>query len=130
MSMLASLLLFFIRFDFILFFVLFRSGVTQSSRWGLEVDKKLCVRGVLAENIFALGDCAVTGCAPTAQSASQQGKYLGRLFRDTKLEGQAVLAYPEFKFVNKGSLAYLGDGKGGCRTYLTSPHFLSSHLLQ
>ena len=87
-------------------------GTLQTSRWGLEVDEKLCVRGVKAENIFALGDCAVTGCAPTAQSASQQGKYLGRLFRDTKLDMHALRAYPHFKFVNKGSLAYLGDGKG------------------
>ena len=62
--------------------------------------------------MWALGDCAVSGCAPTAQSASQQGKYLGSLFRDTKMDKNAVLAHPDFKFIDKGSLAYLGDGKG------------------
>ena len=100
-------------------------GILQTSRWGLEVDEKLCVRGVTAENIFALGDCAVTGCAPTAQSASQQGKYLGRLFRDTKLEMRAVRDYPDFKFINKGSLAYLGDGKG----FLMLSYLLLFYLL-
>ena len=62
--------------------------------------------------MWALGDCAVSGCAPTAQSASQQGDYLGSLFRDTKMDMEAIEARPDFHFVNKGSLAYLGDGKG------------------
>jgi NADH dehydrogenase FAD-containing subunit len=62
--------------------------------------------------VWALGDCAVSGCAPTAQSASQQGDYLGSLFRDTKMDMEAIEARPDFQFVNKGSLAYLGDGKG------------------
>ena len=66
---------------------------------------------------FFLGDCAVSGCAPTAQSASQQGRYLGRLFRDTQLNEEFVEKYPDFKFVNKGSLAYLGDGKGKNKVY-------------
>lgn len=30
--------------------------------------------------IFALGDCTATSYAPTAQVASQQGAYLGRIF--------------------------------------------------
>ena len=68
--------------------------------------------GAPQHTVWALGDCAVSGCAPTAQSASQQGKYLGSLFRDTKMDKNAVLAHPDFKFIDKGSLAYLGDGKG------------------
>lgn len=31
-------------------------------------------------SIFALGDCTSSSYAPTAQVASQQGAYLGRLF--------------------------------------------------
>lgn len=68
--------------------------------------------GAPQHTVWALGDCAVSGCAPTAQSASQQGKYLGSLFRDTKMDKNAVLAHPDFRFIDKGSLAYLGDGKG------------------
>ena len=67
--------------------------------------------------MWALGDCAVSGCAPTAQSASQQGKYLGSLFRDTKMDKEAIEAHPDFQFINKGSLAYLGDGKGQNYTF-------------
>jgi NADH dehydrogenase FAD-containing subunit len=88
------------------------SGPEQTSRFGLEVDKKLRVKGAPQGSVWALGDCAVSGCAPTAQSASQQGKYLGSLFRDTKMDKEAIAAHPDFQFVNKGSLAYLGDGKG------------------
>jgi NADH:ubiquinone reductase (non-electrogenic) len=87
-------------------------GDTQSSRWGLEVDAKLKVKGVESDKIWALGDCAVCGLAPTAQTASQQGKYLGKMFRDTKLQIKEVEKYPDFSFKNKGSLAYLGNGKG------------------
>lgn len=68
--------------------------------------------GAPVNTLWALGDCAVSGCAPTAQCASQQGEYLGELFRDTKMQTAAIAAYPEFKYTNKGSLAYLGGGKG------------------
>jgi NADH dehydrogenase FAD-containing subunit len=88
------------------------SGPEQTSRFGLEVDKKLRVKGAPQGSVWALGDCAVSGCAPTAQVAAQQGKYLGSLFRDTKMDKEAIAAHPDFQFVNKGSLAYLGDGKG------------------
>ena len=55
------------------------------------------MKGVGDGSVWALGDCAVAGCAPTAQAASQQGKYLGRLFRDTKLDPAAIAAYPPFQ---------------------------------
>jgi hypothetical protein len=84
----------------------------------------LRVKGAPQGTVFALGDCAVSGCAPTAQSASQQGKYLGSLFRDTKMDKEAIAVHPDFQFVNKGSLAYLGDGKGQHSTSVLIELFL------
>jgi NADH dehydrogenase FAD-containing subunit len=57
----------------------------QTSPRGIQVDDKFRVKGLERESsVFAIGDCAlVQGCAPTAQAAYQQGKYLGRLLRDT-----------------------------------------------
>ena len=48
------------------------------SRRGLLVNDFLVVEGT--EGVWALGDCAATKFAPTAQVASQQGTYLARLF--------------------------------------------------
>lgn len=46
---------------------------------GLSVDNHLLVKGT--SNIFALGDCSLCGrLPPTAQVASQEGKFLARLF--------------------------------------------------
>jgi NADH:ubiquinone reductase (non-electrogenic) len=50
----------------------------KNSRRGLAVNEYLVVNG--AENVWAVGDCAVTNYAPTAQVASQEGTFLGRLF--------------------------------------------------
>ncbi|KAG7095159.1 hypothetical protein E1B28_005938 [Marasmius oreades] len=50
----------------------------QTNRRGITVDHHL--RMVGAESIFAIGDCTSTSYAPTAQVASQQGAYLGRVF--------------------------------------------------
>lgn len=85
----------------------------------------------LDKGLWALGDCAVVeGCAPTAQAASQQGSYLGRLFRDnlkyfdrelynsrspTTLDQAAELIPPSvdhFKYVDQGALAYVGGNQG------------------
>lgn len=49
-----------------------------NSRRGLLVNEYLVVEGT--EGIWALGDCTATKFAPTAQVASQQGSYLGKLF--------------------------------------------------
>ena len=84
----------------------------QSSRWGLLVDKKFRVQGVEDGSIWALGDCAVSGCGPTAQAATQQGAYLGRLFRDSNLDAELLNLYPEFVYKHKGALAYVGGSKG------------------
>ncbi|KAK9462189.1 pyridine nucleotide-disulfide oxidoreductase-domain-containing protein [Lipomyces oligophaga] len=47
------------------------------SRRGLEVNDYMVVNGT--EGIWAVGDCAATSYAPTAQVATQQGAYLARL---------------------------------------------------
>lgn len=48
------------------------------SRRGLAVNEYLVVQGT--QDIWAVGDCAVSGYAPTAQVASQEGSFLARLF--------------------------------------------------
>lgn len=50
----------------------------QKDRRGLEVTEYLVVKGT--DNVYAIGDCAVAGYAPTAQVASQEGIFLGKLF--------------------------------------------------
>ncbi|EEQ30913.1 alternative NADH-dehydrogenase [Microsporum canis CBS 113480] len=50
----------------------------KKSRRGLAVNEYLVVNGT--ENIWAVGDCAITNYAPTAQVASQEGAFLARLF--------------------------------------------------
>ncbi|KAK9365511.1 hypothetical protein V1509DRAFT_632857 [Lipomyces kononenkoae] len=57
------------------------------ARRGLEVNDYLVVNGT--EGIWALGDCASTKYAPTAQVATQQGQYLARLF-NTMAKTQAL----------------------------------------
>ncbi|KAG9947382.1 external NADH-ubiquinone oxidoreductase-like protein, partial [Aureobasidium melanogenum] len=48
------------------------------ARRGLNVNEYLVVKG--AENVWAVGDCAVANYAPTAQVAAQEGAFLARLF--------------------------------------------------
>ena len=50
----------------------------KNSRRGLAVNEYLVVNG--AEDVWAVGDCAITNYAPTAQVASQEGAFLARLF--------------------------------------------------
>lgn len=59
----------------------------KNSRRGLSVNEYLVVNGT--ENIWAVGDCAVTNYAPTAQVASQEGAFLARLF-NTMAKTEAV----------------------------------------
>lgn len=62
----------------------------KNSRRGLTVNEYLVVDGT--EGIWAVGDCSATKYAPTAQVASQQGAFLGRLFNNMEktrtLEGE------------------------------------------
>ncbi|RDA86265.1 hypothetical protein CP532_5086 [Ophiocordyceps camponoti-leonardi (nom. inval.)] len=57
-----------------------RIPAQADSRRGLAVNEYLVVQG--ARDIWAIGDCAVAGYAPTAQVASQEGNFLGRLFNN------------------------------------------------
>lgn len=52
----------------------------KDSRRGLAVNEYLVVQG--ARDIWAIGDCAVAGYAPTAQVAGQEGNFLARLFNN------------------------------------------------
>ncbi|GAA5976660.1 hypothetical protein JCM11641_005654 [Rhodosporidiobolus odoratus] len=112
-----------------------RIPAEQNSRRGLLVDEHLRLLG--ADGIFALGDCTATNYAPTAQVASQQGRYLARVFSKLQkketllkdLEGakqasaepakldslaNAVIRasnIPPFSYSHQGSLAYIGSDK-------------------
>ncbi|KAE8145664.1 NADH dehydrogenase [Aspergillus avenaceus] len=59
----------------------------KNSRRGLAVNEYLVVNGT--ENVWAVGDCAITNYAPTAQVASQEGAFLARLF-NTMAKTEAV----------------------------------------
>ncbi|KAI8300677.1 External alternative NADH-ubiquinone oxidoreductase [Colletotrichum sp. SAR11_59] len=52
----------------------------KDSRRGLAVNEYLVVQG--ARDIWAIGDCAVAGYAPTAQVAAQEGNFLAKLFNN------------------------------------------------
>ncbi|KAM3501128.1 hypothetical protein MY10362_005810 [Beauveria mimosiformis] len=57
-----------------------RIPAQKDSRRGLAVNEYLVVQG--ARDVWAVGDCAVAGYAPTAQVASQEGSFLARLFNN------------------------------------------------
>jgi len=78
----------------------------QSNPRGIVVDEKLCVEGCGDNEVFAFGDCAVSGNALTAQVAAQQGKYLARAFRDEN----AKAALP-FVYNHQGTMAYVGKSE-------------------
>jgi len=82
----------------------------QRDRRGLLVDEHLRVKGT--HNVWALGDCAIAGFAPTAQVAYQEGVYLGRLLNALDLRAADSAKGKEgFKYVHKGAFAYVGDRK-------------------
>jgi NADH:ubiquinone reductase (non-electrogenic) len=57
-----------------------RIPAQASSRRGLAVNEYLVVQGT--RDIWAVGDCAVAGYAPTAQVAGQEGTFRARLFNN------------------------------------------------
>ncbi|KAJ5728979.1 External alternative NADH-ubiquinone oxidoreductase [Penicillium malachiteum] len=65
----------------------------KTSRRGLAVNEYLVVNG--ADNVWAVGDCAITNYAPTAQVAGQEGAFLARLFntmaKTDEIEKELVL---------------------------------------
>ncbi|RYP57788.1 hypothetical protein DL769_009281 [Monosporascus sp. CRB-8-3] len=52
----------------------------KDSKRGLAVNEYLVVQGT--RDVWAVGDCAVAGYAPTAQVASQEGTFLAKLFNN------------------------------------------------
>jgi NADH:ubiquinone reductase (non-electrogenic) len=54
-------------------------GSHQTNKRGLTVDDHMVLAGSNG-TIYAIGDCTATSYAPTAQVASQQGTYIGKLF--------------------------------------------------
>jgi NADH:ubiquinone reductase (non-electrogenic) len=84
---------------------------------GLVVDNKFRVRDApMAAGapacVWAIGDCALSGSAPTAQAAFQHGSYLGRMLRDSNFDSAAIELYHPFQMVNFGAMAYVGASKG------------------
>lgn len=57
-----------------------RIPAQAKSTRGLAVNEYLVVQG--ARDMWAVGDCAIAGYAPTAQVASQEGAFLARLFNN------------------------------------------------
>ncbi|KAI9296461.1 NADH dehydrogenase [Neoconidiobolus thromboides FSU 785] len=105
----------------------------QTNRRGILVDDHLMMVG--SDNIFALGDATATSYAPTAQVASQQGKYLAKLLKSTLNADnfqEVKTKQKPFHYTHNGSLAYIGSEKaiadipfmninfpiGGAMTYL------------
>ncbi|KAG2172711.1 hypothetical protein INT43_000058 [Umbelopsis isabellina] len=105
---------------------------TQTVGRGLLVDDWLKMQG--SNDIYVLGDAAASKYAPTAQVASQQGKYLARLFSKLALQDELeteVYALSDidekarklrrlekvrrnikpFHYSHQGSLAYIGSDK-------------------
>lgn len=74
----------------------------QKDMRGIKVDENLKVIG--AEGVYAIGDAALSGFAPTAQVAAQQGKHVGRAIRDGEDS--------EFTYNHAGSLCCLGSDNG------------------
>jgi NADH:ubiquinone reductase (non-electrogenic) len=74
----------------------------QTDLRGLKVDSSLRVEG--ADGVYAIGDAALSGFAPTAQVAAQQGKHIGRAIRDGS-DGP-------FEYKHAGTLCCLGQGNG------------------
>ncbi|KAJ2353882.1 NADH:ubiquinone oxidoreductase [Coemansia sp. RSA 2618] len=90
----------------------------QTNGRGLLVDEYLRVKG--AKDIWALGDCALSGYAPLAQVASQQGKWLARRLNalstaNADAPDSDIFAKIEdsrsFQYSSQGSLAYIGSDK-------------------
>ncbi|KAJ6109424.1 External alternative NADH-ubiquinone oxidoreductase [Penicillium sp. IBT 16267x] len=75
----------------------------KNSRRGLAVNEYLVVNG--AENVWAVGDCAITNYAPTAQVAGQEGAFLARLF-NTMAKTDAI----------EKELTKLSDQQALCKT--------------
>ncbi|KAI7835036.1 pyridine nucleotide-disulfide oxidoreductase-domain-containing protein [Kickxella alabastrina] len=93
-------------------------SAAQTNGRGLLVDEYMRVKG--AKDVWALGDCALSGYAPLAQVAAQQGKWLSRNLNklskkhaeDPDADMFALIEKSRpFKYSSQGSLAYIGSEK-------------------
>eukprot|EP01111_Echinosteliopsis_oligospora_P009343 TRINITY_DN2723_c0_g2_i1.p1 TRINITY_DN2723_c0_g2~~TRINITY_DN2723_c0_g2_i1.p1 ORF type:complete len:565 (+),score=164.88 TRINITY_DN2723_c0_g2_i1:73-1767(+) len=96
-------------------------GPVQNQRRGIVVDEFFRVVG--ADGVWAIGDCAATKFSATAQVASQQGRYLGRLFNNlsddmyndvinkTNTTPEMIKKQTTFAYHHWGSFAYIGQHK-------------------
>eukprot|EP00401_Gymnodinium_catenatum_P015651 CAMPEP_0117486266 /NCGR_PEP_ID=MMETSP0784-20121206/15388_1 /TAXON_ID=39447 /ORGANISM="" /LENGTH=481 /DNA_ID=CAMNT_0005280871 /DNA_START=1 /DNA_END=1446 /DNA_ORIENTATION=- len=89
----------------------------QTDRRGLLVDECLRVKGTRLGEVFAIGDCAVSGKPPTAQVAAQQGKYLGRMFRAGNEDSISDDSTKGFAYSHQGTMAYIGDSKAATELF-------------
>src|SRR4030095_15737511 len=90
-----------------------KTQIQKSSNNKIMVDEYL--KGIETENVYALGDCALFQSHPypvTAQTAQQQGKYLGKAFN--KLAKNKKIKH--FKLRDFGMLAYIGSHKALANT--------------
>ncbi|PYH99332.1 NADH-ubiquinone oxidoreductase C3A11.07 [Aspergillus ellipticus CBS 707.79] len=78
----------------------------KNSRRGLAVNEYLVVNGT--DNVWAVGDCAITNYAPTAQVAGQEGAFLARLF-NTMAKTEAI--EQELKQLSEAQSEAKGDDR-------------------
>ncbi|AET37623.1 NADH-ubiquinone reductase (H(+)-translocating) NDI1 Ecym_1393 [Eremothecium cymbalariae DBVPG len=115
---------------------------------GLAVNGYMLVKGT--NNIFAVGDNAFAGLAPTAQVAHQEAEYLVKIFdKMSKISGfhaqlskrteKVDLLFEEnglkpFKYIHLGALAYLGADRAiadityGKRSFYTGGGLLTFYI--
>jgi len=86
-------------------------SLQQTDLRGLQVDEYLRVKGCSDGSVYAIWDATLSGYAPTAQVAAQQGKYIGRAIRDASSENEEEQVTP-FVYHHAGSLCCLGTGNG------------------
>eukprot|EP00854_Cymbomonas_tetramitiformis_P017022 gene17022-20239_t len=98
----------------------FKKALGQQGR-SIEINEYCRVKDT--QNVWAIGDCTFGALPPTAQVASQQGKYLGRLFNNfAGSSPQALdmhshcLSQEPFQFKNRGAFAYIGGSQAILQT--------------
>jgi NADH:ubiquinone reductase (non-electrogenic) len=100
-------------------------GGAQNNRRGLLTDEHMRVKGT--NNIWALGDCTLTGLPATAQVASQEGRYLGRLFNEyaeqfhvEAKKARDNKALPALQITNKGDGAAISANSAMATAFVDS----------
>lgn len=95
----------------------------QPNRRALMIDEHLRVKGT--DNIWSMGDCSFMKLPATAQVASQQGRYLGRLFNSLADDfysfeqgeisrddmERKIESAKKFQYFHFGSFAYIGSSE-------------------